>query len=132
MTLSKTAVDEAASFAEYQAIAAAIQPYIDGARTGDGEGMRKAFFDHARIVGTLDGKPINMTADEFCAFISQVGGSPEVKSYIRSIDFEGNAASARVEFENWGGVRYTDFFVLFKENGTWKISGKVYSSHSRS
>lgn len=132
MTTAATIVDtERRSFDAYEAIAAALQPYIDGARTGDGAAMRHAWFDHARIVGSLDGQPVNMNPDEFCALIDRVGGSPGVRARIASIDSAGNAASARVEFFDWGGVRYTDFFVLYKRDGVWKISGKVYDSHGR-
>lgn len=122
---------EQAQFAEYAAIAAALQPYIDAARTGDGSGMRHVWLGHAHIVGSLDGNAVNIDADGFCRFIDEVGGSPNVQARIATIDFQGNAAAARVEFLDWGGARYTDFFVLYKENGTWKISGKVYDSHTR-
>lgn len=122
---------EIQSFREREAIAAALQPYIDSARTGNGSGARSSWFDHAHVVGSLDGQAINLNADEFAALIDQVGGSPEVEAHIASIDYQGNAASARVEFLNWGGARYTDFFVLYKKDGEWKISGKVYDSHSR-
>lgn len=131
MTTSKTKDDEISSFDETAAIAAALQPYIDAARTGNGAGMRHVWFDHAHIVGSLDGNPVNVDANTFCNYIDQVGGSPEVKARIVSIDFQGNAAAARVEFLDWGGARYTDFFVLYKQNGAWKISGKVYDSHTR-
>lgn len=40
------------------------------------------------------------------------------------------AAAAKVEFINWQGFRFTDFFVLYKHDEHWKISGKAYESHS--
>jgi len=131
MVTSPSKDAEKAQFDEYTAIAATLQPYINAARTGDGKGMRHVWFDHAHIVGSLDGNPVNVDADTFCNYIGQVGGSPNVQAQIASIEFQGNAASARVEFLDWGGARYTDFFVLYKQNGTWKISGKVYDSHTR-
>ncbi|NJO03043.1 MAG: nuclear transport factor 2 family protein [Bacteroidia bacterium] len=122
---------EVESFNEYTAIAEALQPYLDAARTGNGSGMRSVWFDHAHIVGSLDGNFINVDAQAFANFIDEVGGSPNVQARIVSIDYAGRAASARVEFLDWGGVRYTDFFVLYKQDGQWKISGKVYDSHDR-
>lgn len=122
---------EQKQFDEYAAIAAALEPYIEAARTGNGAGMRHVWFDHAHIVGSLDGTPVNVDADTFCKFIDEVGGSPDVQARIAAIDHQGNAASARVEFVNWNGARYTDFFVLYKHDGVWKISGKVYDSHTR-
>lgn len=131
MSLAENKETEVRSFNEYAAIAEALQPYIDAARTGNGAGMRSAWFDHARIVGSLDGRDVNLDPDAFCKLIDQVGGSPGVQARIVSIDYEGRAASARVEFLDWGGARYTDFFVLYKSDGRWRISGKVYDSHGR-
>ncbi|NJK28173.1 MAG: nuclear transport factor 2 family protein [Coleofasciculaceae cyanobacterium SM2_3_26] len=131
MLTSHTKEAEKFSFDEYAAIAAALQPYIDAARTGNGSGMRHVWFDHAHIVGSLDGNPINVDAEAFCKFIDEVGGSPDVQARIVSIDYQGNAGSAHIEFQDWGGARYTDFFVLYKQDGQWKISAKVYDSHTR-
>jgi len=131
MTTPLISADEKSSFDEYGAIAAALQPYIDSASTGDGAGMRRVWFDHARIVGTLDGQPMNMDPDAFCKLIDEAGGSPEAQARIVSIDCAGNAASARVEFLGWAGARFTDFFVLSKRDGEWKISGKVFDAHGR-
>lgn len=131
MVTSTTKDAERAQFDEYAAIAAALQPYMDAARTGAGSAMRAVWFDHAHIVGSLDGNAVNVDAEAFCKFIDAVGGSPNVQARIASIDFQRNAAAARVEFVDWGGARYTDFFILYKLNGSWKISGKVYDSHTR-
>ena len=38
---------------------------------------------------------------------------------------------ARLEAHNWRGFRYTDFFVLLKRRGDWKIASKVFFAHSR-
>ena len=126
----KTKADEAQSFNERQAVVAALQPYIDAAKSGDGNLVRTAFFDHAHIVGSVGGEFYNMDADTFKGAVSSGGPSPEVKHHIAWIDISGPAAAAKVEFINWGGNRFTDFFVLYKQDGQWKISGKVYDSHS--
>ncbi|UJB67708.1 nuclear transport factor 2 family protein [Acaryochloris sp. 'Moss Beach'] len=49
------------------------------------------------------------------------------------INFEisGPAAVAKVEFINWSGFRFTDFSVLYKHNGEWKISGQVFDAHTQ-
>ncbi|MEO9618283.1 MAG: nuclear transport factor 2 family protein [Hyphomicrobiales bacterium] len=127
---AKTQADEAHSFAEYEAIATALLPYIDAAKTGDGELSRTAFYDHAHIVGSVGGEFSYPDADAFAENVSQIGASPDVKSRIAWIDISGPAAAAKVEFINWSGLRFTDFFVLYKTDGQWKISGKVYDSHS--
>ncbi len=122
--------DEKQSFNEIKEVAKALEPYITSARTGDGELSRSAFFDHAHIVGSIAGTHYNMTADEFGGAVTQGGPSEKVQHHIAWIDISGPAAAAKVEFIDWSGLRFTDFFVLYKKDGVWKISGKVYDSHS--
>ena len=125
-----TPADEASSFAEYKAVAKALQPYIDAAKSGDGELTRTAFFDHAHIVGSIGGQFYNMDADTFKSAVSQGGASADVEHHIAWIDISGPAAAAKIEFIHWSGNRFTDFFVLYKHDGQWRISGKVYDSHA--
>lgn len=122
--------EEIASFEEYKAIEDALQPYIVSARTGDGALTRTAFYDHAHIVGSVGGTVYNMDADTFAGAIADGGPSEDVRHHISWINVSGPAAAARVEFIHWGGNRFTDFFVLYKEGDAWKISGKVYNSHA--
>lgn len=129
-TSKETAADEARSFSDYEAVVEALQPYIESAKTGDGKQTRTAFYDHAHIVGSINGAFDNSDLDAFAAGVSSIGPSPDVKHHIAWIDISGPAAAAKVEFINWAGFRFTDFFVLYKHDGQWKISGKVYDSHA--
>ncbi|HEY7990479.1 MAG TPA: nuclear transport factor 2 family protein [Stellaceae bacterium] len=126
-----TAADETASFAAAEGIAATIHLYLEAARTGDSNAMRKPFLDTARIQGSYRGKPVDYTLDGFCDAIAKGGPAAEVKARVAAIDIEGTAASARIESENWRGTRYTDFFVLLQRDGVWKIASKVFFAHSR-
>jgi hypothetical protein len=125
-----TAADELHSFNEYKAVEKALQPYITSATSGDGNVIRTAFYDHAHIVGSIGGEFYNMDADVFAGVVTEGGPSPDVKHHIAWIDISGPAAAAKVEFRDWGGNRFTDFFVLYKHDGEWKISGKVCDSHA--
>lgn len=119
------------SFNEYKDVEKALLPYIESARTGDGKLSRSAFYDHAHIIGSIDGEFSNMTADQFGEIVGSGGPSENIQYHIAWIDISGPAAAAKVEFNDWLGLRFTDFFVLYKKDGAWKISGKVYDSHSR-
>ncbi len=125
-----TAAEERRSFGEYQAVVKALQPYIGAARSGDGVLMHTAFFEHAHIVGSINGEFYNADLDAFTKSIGAGGASPAVQHHIAWIDISGPAAAAKVEFINWSGLRFTDFFVLYKRDGQWKISGKVYDAHA--
>ncbi len=122
--------DEEHSFNEYKSVVEALQPYIQSAKDGNGKKIRTAFYDHAHVVGSVNGIFYNSTLDAFEKSVSALGPSPGVQHRIAWIDISGPAAAAKVEFLDWGGFRFTDFFVLYKQDGQWKISGKVYNSHS--
>ncbi len=119
------------SFREYGAIEAALKSYIESAKTGDASGYAEDWYEHTRVVGSLGGQFYNITRDETIEFAEQLGGSPDVESRIAYIDYQGNAAVVKLESLNWGGVRYTDFFILSKAEGRWKVSGKVFDAHNK-
>lgn len=70
---------------------------IDGSSTGDGGGLRDIWYDHARIVGSLDGHAFNLDPDEFCRVVGGMDTSPDVQACISSIEVQGRAARARIE-----------------------------------
>ncbi len=119
------------SLTEAEAIADIIDKYIGSARTGSARRMREIWLDHARIVGTFDGQPVNRTADAFSERIGQSGGAPNVRGRAVSIGRSGPAATACIEIEDWDGVRSTDLFALFKADGRWRVAGKVFDAHAR-
>lgn len=126
-----TEADEAHGFAEYKAIEKALQPYIDGAKAGDGALSTRTFLDHAHVVGSLDGTGFEMDRENFAGAVDAGGAAPDIQHHIAWINISGPAAAARVEFIHWGENRFTDFFVLYKKDGAWKISSKVFDSHSK-
>lgn len=131
MSICVTPAQEVASFAAHEAIAATLQQYIDGARAGTGNLMRLAFADGARIRGTYGGKPVDWPLQDFCDIIDKGGPAADLDARIVAIEYEGTAGMARLEARNWRGTRYTDFFVLIKQDDVWRISSKVFFAHSR-
>ena len=126
-----TGADERASFAIYEAIAATLQRYVDGARAGDSALVRTAFLETAHIRGSYGATPVDWTLAEFCGVIDKGGPARDLVARIVTIDHAGSAAMARLEAENWRGARYTDFFVLLKTGAEWRIASKVFFAHSR-
>lgn len=123
--------DEQASFGAYEEIAAAIQIYIDSARSGDADSMRTAFLPGATIRGSYDGKATDWSLDDFCGVIAKGGPATDLRACIASIELSGTAAMARLEAQNWRGTRYTDFFVLLKRDDAWRIASKAFFAHAR-
>lgn len=127
----RPAETEAEDFGQYDAIARTIDAYISCARSGDGRTLRPNWFDHAHVIGTLDGAAVDRDADAFCDRLIATGGAPNVMGRIVSIDRSGPAASARVELNEWQGIRYTDFLLLYRNDSRWRISAKSFDAHGR-
>jgi hypothetical protein len=131
MATQLSAVEERESFAVYKEIAAAVQPYVDGARSGSSALMRKAFVPGAHIRGTYNSELVEWTLSEFCDLLDKHGSADELAAQIVQIDHNGTAGMVRLEAENWRGTRYTDFLLLLKIGADWKITSKVFFAHSR-
>jgi hypothetical protein len=108
-----------------------IGKYIDGARIGDPALMQSAFIPEAKVRGSYGGKPVDWTLQEFCELIAKGGPAPDLEARISAVEVSGTAAMARLEAVNWRGTRYTDFFVLLRRNGEWRIASKVFFAHDR-
>lgn len=119
------------AFREYQAIEDTMKSYLETTKTSDASGMANDWFEHARIVGSVDGQAINATRDEAIESISTMGTSPDAEHRFVWIDVQGNAAAVRIDSINWAGFQFTDFFVLYKVDGQWKVSSKVFDAYDR-
>lgn len=122
---------EIESFAVPAAIADTLQRYIDGARTGDIALLRSAFAEGARVSGGYGGKPVSWSLAEFCDAVARGGPAPGLQARIVAIETAGAAAMARLEALDWRGTRYTDFFVMVRRDGGWRIDSKVFHAHAR-
>src|SRR5688572_27318234 len=112
-----------------QGARAAIEQYFRGHATGDGAEMRKAFLPTAHIEGVRNGAFTSWTVEEYCSRFTGKPTDDEAsrKRTIDSIDVSGTAAMARATLVH-GATTFTDYFVLLKVSGEWKIANKVYSS----
>lgn len=108
-------------------VRAAIETYLRGHATGDPACMREAFLPTAHIEGLRDGKFSSWGLEEYCALF---GGAPAPDEASRRrtidvVDVSGTAAMAKATLVH-GPVTFTDYFVLLKVDGAWKIANKVY------
>jgi Putative lumazine-binding len=110
-------------------VRAAIEQYFKGHATGSPDEMRKAFLPSAHIEGIRNGTFTSWTAEEYSSRFSgkPAEGERARRRTIDSVDVSGNAAMARATLVH-GGTTFTDYFVLLKVDGGWKIANKVYSS----
>ena len=115
---------------ERDAIAKAVQPYIDGAMSGKGDDMKPAFHEDATIFGYAGADLFAGPIQQLFAWNDQNGPAMELQAQIANIDLVDTVATVRLELKNWNGSRYTDLFTLLKVDGAWKIMNKVFHLHA--
>ena len=111
------------------AVRAVIDQYFRGHATASADEMRKAFMPTAHIEGIRNGKFVSWTVEEYCANFK---GKPAADESSRTrtvdrVDVSGTAAMVKATLVH-GTTTFTDYFVLLKDNGEWRIANKVYSS----
>lgn len=122
-------VTVAVDIKEYDAIKKTLRLYIEGGREGKSAVMKPAFHPKAVMYGgageSLGGGPIKALFDYIDGHPPATGLSAE----ITKIEVQNQIAFARVESDNWNGARFSDMFLLVKENGAWKILTKVFHQY---
>lgn len=114
------------SVSDYQAVKNTLNKYLEAGKKGKSEIMKQAFHKDAIMYnadnGEINGGGIKLLFD----YIDNNPAAPEIEAEVTSIDIAGNIAYARVESNNWHGARFSDMFLLLKDNGEWKILTKVF------
>ncbi len=114
---------------EYDVIATAVQPYIDGAKSGKGDDMKPAFHEDATIFGYVGADLFAGPIQQLFAWNDENGPASGLDARIANIDLVDTVATVRLELDNWTGHRFTDLFTLLKLDGEWKITNKVFHLH---
>lgn len=118
---------------EEAAVRAVINQYFKGHSTARSDEMSKAFLPSAHIEGIRDGVFTSWTASEYSGRFTGRPAADEAsrKRTIDLVSLSGTAAMASATLVH-GATTFTDYFVLLKVNGDWKIANKVYSSRPTS
>ncbi len=101
--------------------------YIEGTANGEPERLRKAFHPDFNLYTITEENKLRIRSGE--EYISQIknGEKSNRIGRIISIDYEKDAAIAKAEIiiPNWR--IFTDYFLLLKYEGSWKIVQKSYT-----
>ena len=113
--------------AEEAAVRQALDYYIQGHATGQGENFRKVFHTDSKLFAVRDGKYWQLASEEY---IARAPGKPaddeaQRKRSIESIDITGNAAMAKIVLD-YPQVKFTDYMSLLKIDGHWRIVNKIF------
>lgn len=115
------------STSELEQITETLMHYIDGTANGEPERLRTAFHPDFNLYTVNDRDSLWIRSGE--QYISNVtpGKKANRVGRIISIDFENDAATAKAEIVIPGWRIFTDYFLLLKYEGSWKIVHKSYT-----
>ena len=113
--------------ADEKAIRDVVGVYFRGHATANADTMRAAFLPTGHIEGIRNGTFTSWTVDQYVAGFQ---GKPAADEATRTrvidvVDLSGSAAMAKATLKH-GATTFTDYFVLLKVDGRWKIANKVY------
>ncbi|MFN7489984.1 MAG: nuclear transport factor 2 family protein [Chryseotalea sp.] len=115
------------SQSEIEKITETLQHYIEGTANGEPERVRKAFHpDFNLYTVTEQDSLLKRSGKEYISKIKQGEKSKRIGRII-SIDFENDAAIAKAEIVIPDWRIFTDYFLLLRYEGSWKIIHKSYT-----
>ena len=104
-----------------------LMDYIEGTANGEPERLRKAFHPDFKLYAVSDTDSLLVRSGEKYIANIKPGEKANRIGRIISIDFEKDAAMAKAEIVVPGWRIFTDYFLLLKYEGSWKIVQKSYT-----
>ena len=115
---------------EIEAIRQVLEQYIEGTANGNPSQLEQAFHPDFNLY-FVDGNELRVWSGKKYIENFGIGNKRNRISKIVAIDRENDAAQAKVEIKMPDRNRiYTDYFLLLKINGFWKIIHKSFSYKS--
>jgi len=112
---------------DIEEISATLIDYIEGTANGEPERLHKAFHPEFNLYTVTEEDSLRIrSGKKYIANVKEGKKSNRV-GRILSIDVEKDAAMAKVEIVMPGWRIYTDYFLLLKYEGSWKIVQKSYT-----
>lgn len=117
---------------EFNKVAFIAEKFIEAVKNGNSKIVKPYFYEKASFFGQLNEKEYQSGSIQgFYDTIDKMGSIKE--DYIARVDvlnIEKTVAVVRVIEDNWHGYKFTDFLIMNKINGEWKIVAKVYDTLS--
>ncbi len=113
---------------EFEAITNTLMDYIEGTANGEPERIARAFHKDLNLY-TISSDTLRVRDGQKYISYFKPGVKANRIGRIISIDYENDAAVAKVEIVAPGGKKiFTDYMMLLKVKGHWKIIHKSYTS----
>ncbi len=104
-----------------------LMDYIEGTGNGEPERLRRAFHPAFNLYTVDDkGALVTRSGEAYVANVKKGQKTSRIGRII-AIDYEKDAATAKVEIVIPNFRVFTDYFLLLKYEGSWKIVHKSYT-----
>ncbi len=108
----------------FDEISTVIQKYLDGTAQGEPSLVEEAFLPSLEVQWLGEGDALlRRPGPEYISRIEQGKAVPRIGRIV-SIDATEKSAMAKVEI-SWNDRLYTDYMVLLKVEGEWRIANKI-------
>ena len=112
---------------ELKAINKVLYDYIEGTANGEPDRLKRAFHPDFNLYFVSNDTIRVWKGERYVANVKK-GRKSNRKGKVISIDYEGNAASAKIEILMPSRKRiYTDYLLLLKVKKQWKIINKSFT-----
>ena len=119
------------NFADFDAVKALVEKYVDGIRTGDTVKLVEAFHPRAFVMGHGEklGFKGHFPADKFIEILKQnpTLAGPTYEATIRSMDITNDAGVVVLEESDFHGCNFVNYLSVSKLEGQWSITNKTYT-----
>lgn len=112
---------------EFTAISETLHLYIEGTSNGEPEKLIRAFHPDFNLYSVASDTLRIWKGKDYINGIKPGKKNNRIGRII-SMDYEQDAATAKVEIMIPGWRVFTDYFLLLKYEGSWRIVHKSYSS----
>lgn len=112
---------------ELESIKNTLMDYIEGTSNESPNRLRRAFHPDFNLYTVANDTLRIRSGEQYIGYFKE-GEKNSRQGRIISIDYENDAAIAKAEILIPGRAVYTDYFMLLKYKGSWKIVHKSYTS----
>ncbi len=127
LSATKISAQTINSPSEIDQITKTLMLYIDGTANGEPEKLKEAFHPDFNLYTVSDKDSLRIRSGKEYINNIKKGEKSNRIGRIVSIDIENNAAMAKAEITIPGWRIFTDYFLLLKYEGSWKIVQKSYT-----
>ena len=105
-------------------ISGVVQKYLDGTANGDPDLVTEAFLPSLEVQWLGEGDTLQRRPGP--DYISRIEPDVSVPRHGRIVAIDATDRSAMVKVEiDWNNRLYTDYMLLLKVEGQWRISNKI-------